>query len=443
MSVEMPPQDSVLPAGTEERTPPADRDRLWSLAYVFLMFLGTVSSLAFAMVQPTIAKHAVALGASLAAAGTVAGLFSLTALVARPASGLLADRLDRKTLLAGATAVLGLSTLGYALAPVLPVLVAFRILHGTAFAVSSTVNMAIVASVIPRSRLAEGIGYYGVGQILAQAVGPAAGLAIGAARGLPTTYAVAGAVLVLNSLLMLRLPKRPREERRKGERIRFGDLVSLPLLPLALVGGIFSFMNGTVSSFLVLVGEQRKIAGVALYFTVSAVVLLLVRPAVGRLSDRRGLGVVLFPAFGLAILAAALLGTAAGIAAVLAAAVLYAAAQGSAQPSLQATLIRRAPEGRTGLATSTYFLGADIGQGIGPIVGGTIASAYGYGSMFLGCAALFLVGAAFSAILLRKRLQARHPHPPDSRTSDRCRRHAVVLRWRQRIPKEPRKEGGP
>jgi MFS family permease len=377
------------------------RGRLWTFPYLFLMFLGTVSSTAFAMVQPTIAKQAVALGASLAVAGMVAGLFSLTALIARPVSGLLADRLDRKTLLVSATGVLGLATLGYAVSAVLPALAAFRVLHGIAFSVSSTVNMAIVATVIPRSRLAEGIGYYGLGQILAQAVGPAIGLALMTAHGLPVTYAVAGSALLLDCLLMLRLPTRPCEKRTAGGRIRFADLLSLPLLPLALIGGIFSFMNGTISTFLVLVGDARRIGGIALYFTVYAVVLLLVRPVVGRISDRKGLGLVLYPAFALAILAAVLLGVANGLAMILAAGVVYAMAQGSAQPSLQATLLKLAPEGRTGLATSTYYLGADIGQGFGPIVGGSIATAFGYTAMFLSCAALFVIGAATSGLVLK------------------------------------------
>ena len=43
------------------------------------------------------------------------------------------------------------------------------------------------------------------------------------------------------------------------------------------------------------------------------------------------------------------------------------------QVSLQAECIRRVDEDRSGVAASTYYIGADIGNGIGPMVGGTIS----------------------------------------------------------------------
>jgi MFS family permease len=40
------------------------------------------------------------------------------------------------------------------------------------------------------------------------------------------------------------------------------------------------------------------------------------------------------------------------------------------------------PEKR-GAAASTYYFGADIGQGTSPIIGGAIAQSWGYSSAFL------------------------------------------------------------
>ena len=59
--------------------------------------------------------------------------------------------------------------------------------------------------------------------------------------------------------------------------------------------------------------------------------------------------------------------------------------QGAAQPSLQAGCINCVGRDRSGVATSTYFLGGDIGQGIGPMAGGfvlaRIAGLAGYPAM--------------------------------------------------------------
>jgi MFS family permease len=86
----------------------------------------------------------------------------------------------------------------------------------------------------------------------------------------------------------------------------------------------------------------------------------------------------------------------------LAAGVLRAVAVGSIPPSLQAASIKRAGAGRVGVASSTFYLGADIGQGIGPFIAGAIAGSFGYGVMFYFCAALILVGMLMFAALQRQ-----------------------------------------
>ena len=52
--------------------------------------------------------------------------------------------------------------------------------------------------------------------------------------------------------------------------------------------------------------------------------------------------------------------------------VLKALGQGAAQPSLQAACIKKVGKERSGSATSTYYLGGDIGQGLAPMIAGVI-----------------------------------------------------------------------
>ena len=66
------------------------------------------------------------------------------------------------------------------------------------------------------------------------------------------------------------------------------------------------------------------------------------------------------------------------------AAVCKALGQGMAQPAFQAECIRRAGPECRGVAVSMYYLGADIGNGIAPVVGGYVADAWGYPALNLG-----------------------------------------------------------
>ena len=79
--------------------------------------------------------------------------------------------------------------------------------------------------------------------------------------------------------------------------------------------------------------------------------------------------------------------------------VIRAIGQGAAQPAIQASCLDAVGKNRSGVATSTYYLGGDIGQGIGPIVGGFVISAIvgiqGYTVLFVGCAALLLLAGIY------------------------------------------------
>ena len=68
--------------------------------------------------------------------------------------------------------------------------------------------------------------------------------------------------------------------------------------------------------------------------------------------------------------------------AVLIAAVFKALGQGSGQISLQSACIKSVDEHHVGVASSTYYIGADIGNSVGPMLGGAISGALGYEAMF-------------------------------------------------------------
>ena len=104
----------------------------------------------------------------------------------------------------------------------------------------------------------------------------------------------------------------------------------------------------------------------------------------------------------LAIGAALFLGFANSLWMILAASALYAVGQGSAQPAFQSMCIKKAGPARVGVAVSTYFIGADIGNGLGPMIGGAIADASGFSVVFLFGAAVLALGMILLFIYDRK-----------------------------------------
>ena len=132
---------------------------------------------------------------------------------------------------------------------------------------------------------------------------------------------------------------------------------------------VLSGASGLASTYLALLGETRGIAGAGYYFTILAMIMLVLRPLSGRLSDRRGLALTLVPALACEVVGLALIAAAHSAAQISCAAIFLAVALGCGQPSLQAACIRKLGKARSSVATGTYYLGADVGQGFGPMPG--------------------------------------------------------------------------
>ena len=164
------------------------------------------------------------------------------------------------------------------------------------------------------------------------------------------------------------------------------------VLSLSAAGSCFSFMNGVISAYLVEYCLSNGIEKSSLYFTAYSVILFLVRPFSGRLMDRYGLDRVMYPGTIIAALSMAVLSGARSLPVLLAAAALRAIGQGAVHPSLQAACVKKAGAAKTGVANSTFYLGGDVGQGFGPIVGGFVVGSFGHRAIFLTGAALLLAG---------------------------------------------------
>ncbi len=137
--------------------------RLFTGSYIFLMLISLMTAMSYSMISTLITNYAVELGGTLAMAGTIAGIFSVAALFSRPVGGAVCDMMNKKRICMAATVMFTLSFPGYALSGSMGVLLFFRMLQGFAFGISGTANMALVAEVVPKERLGEGLGYSGAG----------------------------------------------------------------------------------------------------------------------------------------------------------------------------------------------------------------------------------------------------------------------------------------
>ncbi len=339
------------------------------------------------MTMPTLPRYAVEVGMSLSAAGFLTGIFSIVAIFVRPVAGILSDRGGKKGLLVVFTILVGVTAFGYSLSDTAAGLFVCRILHGTCYAVSSTVQLALASLVIPSGQMGEGMGYMSLSQILAMSFAPSLGLSLAEKAGYGAMFRISGVLIMIAAVCAVLLPADREFTKDKasapGNSVRFCEVVAVELLLLVTISGLFSMMNGVVSSYLSMLGDERGITNISVFFTVSSVAVLLIRPAAGRLQDKRGLTVVLVPSLILGAASMVCIGMAWGLLPVLAAALLKGIAQSAGQAAIQADCARRTPLNRRGVAMSTCYLGSDLGNSVGASLGGWLSGAFGHGMMFI------------------------------------------------------------
>ena len=73
------------------------------------------------------------------------------------------------------------------------------------------------------------------------------------------------------------------------------------------------------------------------------------------------------------------------------------------QPALQTEALKSVPAEKRGLASSTMYIGGDLGQAVGPILGGVVAQQAGYGNMYMLSAIPIAVAWVYFVLRERKR----------------------------------------
>lgn len=383
-----------------------NKNGIWTRGFVYLFAYEIFTQFAFFLVQPVVSGFAISIGATLAFAGVVAGLSSFISMFCRPVSGLLSDRVDAYKLMCFCTALFCSACLICTVAPSANVLAVGRMLQGVAFALKTTLVVAIVAHVVPSDSLGEGVAYISLAYIVAMALAPLMGTALSEWAGYRVAYFVSTLLLVgaLSMALKMKLPESMRRlpsssgydcERvagvksgcmrdvvRRLKNLEFSDFICVPVLPITLVNASMSFVVGSIVAFVVLAGEEKGVGPVAVYFIAFSAVTMFVRPIAGRMSDRKGPSVVVYPSLICIFVATLLLAWMDSVWMVALAGVFMAFGYGAAGPVLQAECVKRAQNGKVGVATGTYFIGPDLGNCVGPAVTGLLVQMMGYSEAF-------------------------------------------------------------
>lgn len=358
-----------------------EQQTLWTKDFIIISIVNLLLFCGFQMLLPTLPVYVKSLGGGDALLGWIIGASTVASLMIRPVAGIILDKMGRKGIFIIGLCIIILVTIAYTWFPVIGIILVFRFIHGIGWGMASTSSSTIASDVIPKSRFGEGMGFFSLSSSLAMALAPGIGLSILARYGF-TRIALLSAVLGI-IVLILSLFIRNSEKAEKSEvRVKAAAYEKASVFPSVVI--FFTCATyGSITGFLSLYASERGIQNIGMFFTVYAVVLLLSRPFCGKLTDRLGVNIVIYPGLILLIIAMLLLSNAGTLPVFLMSAALYGLGFGAVLSCLQTLAVLRAPKERLGAANATFFTGFDGGIGFGSVAGGVIATAAGYSRMYL------------------------------------------------------------
>ena len=156
-----------------------EKEKLWNADYLKVWTANFMLFFAFYLLTPLLPLFLRdVFQADKAMTGIVLSGYTLTALLARPFSGYIVDSFSRKKVLMWCYFLFALFFAGYFITWSLLLFAIIRTVHGAPFGATTVANSTMAIDVLYPERRAEGIGYYGLSNNIAMAIGPSAGLYI-------------------------------------------------------------------------------------------------------------------------------------------------------------------------------------------------------------------------------------------------------------------------
>jgi MFS family permease len=364
-------------------TPPLFTPRFFMMCgFTFTVFLSLFQLL------PTAPFRILDLGGSTALAGFFLGVLTYASALSAPVTGALADRIGKRLMLLVTSLAIACFSVAYALSSSYWIPLVLVFFHGLFWSGLLSASSAYMTEVIPESRRAEGIGYWGMATMLATAVAPAIGLWV-YKHGWAWLCAGSALLNLVMAAIAWRLPPDTAvAARRSRGRFFGGRLVEWRVVGVTMALFLCSFGYGGITSFVAVLADRNGIVPRSIFFTAFALTVLVTRLFSGRLADRYGHRRVLLPCLALVTAGLALTAVAHTRAQLVAAAVVFGLGFGNQYPAFVGHVLKFVGEDRRGAAFGGILAAFDTGIGTGSIAVGWLASRLGFRGAFAIAAAL-------------------------------------------------------
>jgi len=344
-------------------------------AFAFVAFFSAFQLL------PVIPFRILQLGGSTAQAGWFLFAYTFASAFAAPVMGTIADHVGRRRALIVASIAFIAFSLAYGVITKLPLLLAVGAIHGALWSAILASSAAIMSELIPESRRAQGMAYWGLASTSAVTVAPAVGLWVfhfGGWMALCIELAVLSVLMAIGGAV-LPISDAPRSAHTS---LQITEAWDWKVTRTALSMTMIAFGYGGITSYSAIYAVQHHVTPASIYLTTMAASIVIVRVLTAHLADRIGPVKILYGSFATIPIAFVLLVYADTRLDMIVSAFVFGAGFGWMYPSFVTFMLNKTDPTRRARTFGSVVWAFDTGIGIGSLLVGSIGQHYGLSTAF-------------------------------------------------------------
>ena len=341
--------------------------QFWLLCLSSFFFFGS-----FNMMLPELPEFLTNLGGAKFK-GLIISLFTLTAMISRPFSGKLADKIGRIPVMIFGSMVCLICSLFY---PALTSMYGFfmlRFFHGFSAGFAPTGFTAYIADIVNVEKRGEAMGLLGTFSTLGMAGSPAIGGWISYHYSLDAMFYCSSFFGLLAVLVFIGVKETlPNKERFHRNHLKISkiDLYEPKVLVPCVVMVLSTYSFGSMLTLIPDLSKELGLVNKGIVFTVFTLSSVAIRIIAGRMSDHYGRKAVLKVSTTLIGTSMIITGLASELWILWTGGVLFGMAYGMNSPTLFAWVTDLSNDSNRGRAFGSLYIALELGIGLGAIVSG-------------------------------------------------------------------------
>jgi len=387
------------------------KEKIFTKNFCFAFLSLLCSAMVMYMLMATITQYATEFGSTAAVAGLVSGIYVVGGMFSRLASGKGMETFGWKQVALAASALHFAACCLYPFVSSLPLLILVRFVHGLGFGAASSATMTIGMSILPKSRFGEAAGYFMLATTISVGIGPFVGGYIYDAFGAMGCFLCAIVLSFLMGFFLLFVDlsgvDTGAEEKKtlKEQTSLIRKLIEPNAVPISVVTGLSALGYVGVMSFYRIYAEQVDLVeAFSWFFLLYAALLVVCRPAAGKIQDRYGNRYVCIPGILAQTAGLALMAFRPCVLTLVLCAAGCALGYGSLNSACNVMACQSAPLSRRSYCVTTFYLCCDVAMGFGPALLGAVVTAFGsYQVMYFAAAGFTLLALPLFLVIDRRR----------------------------------------